>query len=67
MSWNDSEYFRKRAAAERALAEAADQPRAAAIHAELAERYQALIEQGKRPALRLAAHTPKPEAARPTA
>lgn len=38
----NAEYFASRAVAERALSEAATDPRAAAIHAELADRYEEL-------------------------
>jgi hypothetical protein len=53
MSRNDIEYFRKRVAVERALAIATREPRAAAVHHELAERYEALVREGKRPTLRI--------------
>ena len=51
MSWNDTEYFRHRAVTERAMAMAARHPKAAAIHDELAELYDVLAREGKRPAL----------------
>lgn len=54
MSWNDREYFRRRAVSERAMAAAATCVRAAAIHGELAEHYAALVSDGKRPTLHLA-------------
>ena len=54
MSWNDSEYFRGRAEAERASAAKAANPFAAEIHLELAERYERLVSEGRRPSLRLA-------------
>lgn len=38
----NSQYFAGRAAAERAMSAAATDPRAAAIHAELADRYEEL-------------------------
>jgi Fe2+ or Zn2+ uptake regulation protein len=40
MSEKDIEYFRQRASVERALANAATESKAAAIHNELAERYE---------------------------
>ena len=55
MSWNDTEYYRKRAAAERTLAVTASNPAAAAVHTQLAERYEALVSEAKRPTLHLAA------------
>ena len=42
MSSSDIEYFRERAAVERALAKAAGNPTVAAIHDELARGYEAL-------------------------
>lgn len=45
MSSNDANYFRDRAAAERALAAAANHPVVAAVHGELAERYDALVKE----------------------
>jgi hypothetical protein len=54
MSWNDTEYYRCRLAVERGMAQAAGHPKAAAVHQELAERYEALVKAGKRPALRIA-------------
>ena len=51
MRSSDSEYFRKRAAVERALAEAAGDLKAAGIHHELAERYEALAKKERRPTL----------------
>lgn len=51
MTSNDREYFRKRAAIERALAQSASDPRIADIHHELAERYEALVGDSKRPTL----------------
>jgi hypothetical protein len=53
MSWNDAEYFRSRAVAERALAESTANPAASEVHRELAERYERLIQEGSRPSLRL--------------
>jgi len=41
-------------AVERGMAQAAGHPKAAAVHQELAERYEALVKAGKRPALRIA-------------
>jgi hypothetical protein len=55
MSGNDAEYFRKRAVAERTLAVTASDPVVAAIHTQLAERYEALVGDAKRPTLHLAA------------
>jgi hypothetical protein len=55
MTWNDREYYRKRAATERALAVATSDPRVAPVHQELAERYEALVSEGKRPTLRIVA------------
>lgn len=40
----DTEYYRSRAETERQLADAADSPNARAVHADLAQRYEALIE-----------------------
>ena len=51
MSWNDIEYFRVRAVQERAFADAAEHPNAMAAHAEMAERYDELVLEGKRPTL----------------
>ena len=55
MSWNDTEYFRKRAAVERAMASGSTEPSAVSVHTELAERYEALVREAKRPTLHLAA------------
>jgi hypothetical protein len=55
MSWNDTEYFRKRAAVERAMASGSTEPSAVRAHTELAERYEALVREGHRPTLHLAA------------
>ncbi|HEY1143247.1 MAG TPA: hypothetical protein VGE68_04350 [Sphingomicrobium sp.] len=53
MSLDDIEYYRQRAATERALAESADRKIVAEIHAELARQYEALVEQAElRPAYR---------------
>lgn len=41
--WSDRDYYRQRWHAERALAKAASQSNVAAIHEELAQRYQALV------------------------
>lgn len=54
MTWNDAEYFRSRAEAERTLSAKAADPQSAAIHLELAERYERLVAEGRRPTLRLA-------------
>ena len=51
---NDFEYFRQRAAIERRMARSAPTARAAAVHEEMAERYEALVEAGRRPVLHLA-------------
>ena len=53
MRINDSEYYRRRSASERAMAQAASDPRVAAIHHQLADRYEALVRAGKRPTLRV--------------
>jgi hypothetical protein len=51
----DVEYYRQRAAAERALAKNADRADVAAIHDELARQYEALVNRAElRPTLRLA-------------
>ena len=54
MSFNDVEYYRRRAANERTLAKAAASREAAAVHDELAERYERLVGAAKRPTLHLA-------------
>jgi hypothetical protein len=55
MSSDDTEYYRLRAAAERELAEEAEQSNVAAIHRELAVQYEALVNQPSlRPKLRIA-------------
>jgi hypothetical protein len=55
MSGNDTEYFRRRAVAERTLAARASNAAAAGIHNQLAERYEALAnESWGRPTLRIA-------------
>ena len=51
MSWNDTEYFRRRAIVERNIAKTAADAKAAAIHHELADRYETLADARKRPAL----------------
>ena len=43
MSESDAKYCKRRAREERKLAEAAAHPRSAAIHAEMAERYENLL------------------------
>ena len=53
MTWDDSEYFRHRAEAERDLSAKAADPHSAAIHLELAERYESLVAEVRRPTLRL--------------
>ncbi|WP_426692700.1 hypothetical protein ACMC5O_001700 [Sphingomonas sediminicola] len=55
MSSNDTEYYRRRAIAERALASKSERANVAAIHAELARQYQALADKAElRPTLRIA-------------
>ena len=44
MSNTDREYFRTRAATERAMASAALDPKAVAAHLELAQRYETLLD-----------------------
>lgn len=51
-SQSNAEYFAGRAAIERGLSESAADPRAAAIHAELAARYEELALQSGAPAER---------------
>ena len=53
---SESDYFAERALVERGLSSAAGDPSAAAAHAELAERYEALAElfQAKHPTLKVA-------------
>lgn len=53
---NDTEYYRERAAAERAMAKATQDPKAAAVHDDMADRYEALvmIAEPRRPKLRIA-------------
>jgi hypothetical protein len=53
MSRNDTEYFRQRASVERALSITSSDPAVAAVHTELAERYEALVSDANRPPLRL--------------
>jgi hypothetical protein len=53
MSWNDTGYFRERAITERAMAKAASDGRVIAVHREMAERYEALVKEGKRPTLHI--------------
>ncbi len=43
MAISDTEYYRERAAVERALAQSAASPEVAAIHASLARGYEALV------------------------
>jgi hypothetical protein len=43
MQLRDVAYYRERAAAERRLAEASRNPNAAAVHEELARKYEALL------------------------
>ena len=54
MSFNDIEYYRRRAIDERALALKAERQDVAAIHEELARQYQALVDDAElRPQLRI--------------
>ena len=53
LTWKDRQYFHRRAAVERALAEAAGDIRVASIHLELADRYEVLMREGKRSTLRI--------------
>jgi hypothetical protein len=69
MPTHNLEYYRQRAAAERALAKISGRANVAAIHEELAVQYEALVEQAQlRPTLRLifgkpfAGHADKPPA-----
>lgn len=50
----DTEYFTHRATVERELSESAADPRAAAVHAEMAERFEELAS-AERPRLRIVA------------
>ena len=55
MSPNDIEYYRQRAIEERALASKSERRNVAEIHEELAQQYQALVDQAElRPTLRIA-------------
>ena len=55
MSSKDTEYYRRRAIAERAMALKSERANVAAIHAELARQYQALADKAElRPTLRIA-------------
>jgi hypothetical protein len=64
MQPHDVEYYRARAAAERRLAEAAENADVAAIHEEFAMQYEALVEQAE---LRSGIHilTPRASGSRP--
>lgn len=53
MSWNDAQYFRARADCERDLAASCDNPVVAQVHLEMAQRYEALINDGGRRTLKL--------------
>ena len=53
MSCNDREYFIRRATHERAMAYAATSAEVAAIHQQLAESYEELLRDAKRPTLYL--------------
>jgi hypothetical protein len=57
MSWNDSDYFERRAVVERELAHASSDPRVIAAHRELAERYEALTAAGAPFRIHLARYT----------
>ena len=71
MSSSDIEYFRQRAAVEHALATAAENANVAAIHAELARGYEALVRHEElrppltRPRLVTPAFTPSEQHAEP--
>jgi hypothetical protein len=55
MSANDTEYYRRRAAEERAMALKAEQYNVALIHEELARQYEALVNRAElRPTLHIA-------------
>ncbi len=55
MSSSDAEYYRSRATAERELARSSERQDVAAIHQELAELYQVMVDQAElRPKLRIA-------------
>jgi hypothetical protein len=47
MFLNDTEYYRRRAVDERAMALKSERRDVAAIHEELARQYQALVDQGQ--------------------
>lgn len=54
MFLNDTEYYRRRAVDERAMALKAERQDVAAIHQELARQYQALVDRAElRPELRM--------------
>ncbi len=58
MKWSDVAYYRERAAKERRLARASENEDVAAIHEELASRYEALVENVLvRPTLRIVVPT----------
>ena len=55
MSSKDTEYYRRRAIAERTMALKSERANVSAIHAELARQYQALADKAElRPTLRIA-------------
>ena len=55
MSANDTEYYRRRAAEERAMASTSERYNVALIHEELARQYQALVDRAElRPTLHIA-------------
>ena len=56
MSGNNDDYFRARATAERELAATANDSIVAAVHLELASRYEALLRDSGRPDIRLVEH-----------
>lgn len=53
MSCNDTQYFRGRAEFERDLAASCHNPAVAQVHLEMAQRYEALINDGGRRTLKL--------------
>ena len=62
MQTDDVEYYRARAATERALAQASENADVAAIHEELAGQYEARVKQADlRPTLRIAVPPARPD------
>lgn len=55
MASKDIEYFLERAITEREMANAATHPKAVAAHEELAQQYDALVQERMRPTLHIAA------------